>query len=236
MRKRIWELDALRGLCLLGVIAVHLIFDLTVMYRIIDWDYPDWFNFVQRWGGTVFLVLSGTCVTLGHHPIRRGIIVFGAGMLITGVTWGMYKLGFAGNSMVIRFGVLHCLGICMLLWPLLRKCPWWVLAILGAAFIALGFYVAPMKVDCQWLFPLGLKYPGFASGDYFPLFPQLGFFLLGAVIGKTAYAKKQTLLPKINARIFPFNALQFLGRHSLEVYLLHQPILAGMCCLLTLSR
>ena len=43
MKKRVWELDALRGLCLLGVVAVHLIFDRTVLYRIIRWRAPDWF-------------------------------------------------------------------------------------------------------------------------------------------------------------------------------------------------
>lgn len=236
MKNRIWELDALRGLCLLGVIAVHLVFDLTVLYPIIEWEYPAWFNFLQEWGGSIFLIISGVSVTLGHRPVRRGILVFGAGMLITGVSWGMYKLGFAASSIVIRFGVLHCLGICMLLWPVLRKCPWWAIAILGALFVVLGFWFDSIIVEAQWLFPLGLKYPGFASGDYFPLFPQLGFFLLGAIMGKTAYAKKQTLLPKVNARIFPLNALQFMGRHSLEIYLLHQPILAGICYLLILSR
>ncbi len=234
MKKRIWELDALRGLCLLGVIAVHLIFDLTVLYPIMDWRYPEWFSFLQEWGGTVFLVLSGVCVTLGSRSVRRGAIVFGAGMLITAVTCGMCALGFTGSSIVIYFGVLHCLGICMLLWPLFRKAPRWLLAVLGVAFVALGLYFSALWVESQWLFPLGLKYRGFTSGDYFPIFPHLGFFLLGAFLGKTVYAKKQTLLPKFNSRIFPLNALQFIGRHSLEIYLLHQPVLAGICYLLTL--
>ena len=234
MKKRIWELDALRGFCLLGVIAVHLIFDLTVLYPIIDWRYPEWFNFLQEWGGSVFLVLSGVCVTLGSHPVRRGAIVFGAGMLITAVTYGMYALGFTNNSIVIWFGVLHCLGICMLLWPVFGKAPRWLLAVAGVAFVALGLYFSTLFVETHWLFPLGLKYRGFISGDYFPIFPHLGFFLLGAFLGKTVYARKQSLLPKVNARIFPLNALQFIGRHSLEVYLLHQPVLAGICYLLTL--
>ena len=234
MKKRIWELDALRGLCLLGVIAVHLIFDLTVLYRIVDWHAPDWFEFLQTWGGTIFLVLSGVCVTLGSRSVRRGLIVFGAGLLITAVTYGMYYLGFTGKSIVIYFGVLHCLGICMLLWWVFRKLSPRMLAILGILFVILGLALADLRVDHQWLFPLGLRYPDFVTGDYFPIFPHLGFFLLGAFIGKTAYARKQTLLPKVNDRVFPLRALQFIGRHSLEIYLLHQPILAGICYLLTL--
>ena len=234
MKKRIWELDALRGLCLLGVIAVHLIFDLTVLYRIIRWRAPDWFYFLQEWGGTIFLVLSGVCVTLGSRSIRRGIIVFCAGLLITAATYSMYHFGFTGKSIIIYFGVLHCLGVCMLLWPLYKKCPPWLLGILGAGLAALGLYFSGLLVESRWLFPLGLKYREFSTGDYFPILPHLGFFLLGAFIGKTVYAKKQTLLPKVNSRIFPLNALQFIGRHSLEIYLLHQPVLAGICYLLTL--
>lgn len=234
MKKRIWELDALRGLCLLGVIAVHLIFDLTVLYRLIHWVRPEWFAFLQDWGGTIFLILSGVCVTLGSRSVRRGVIVFGAGMLITAVTYGMYTLGFANRSVVIWFGVLHCLGICMLLWPVFRRCKPWLLALIGSTLAVLGLHFLTMKVEAQWLFPLGLTYPGFTSGDYFPVLPHLGFFLLGAFIGKTVYAKKQTLLPGVNSRIFPLNALQFMGRHSLEIYLLHQPVLAGICYLLTL--
>jgi len=234
LKKRIWELDALRGLCLLGVIAVHLIFDLTVLYRIVDWRTPDWFDFLQEWGGTVFLVLSGVCVTLGSRSVRRGIIVFCAGLLITAVTYGMYHFQFAGKSIIIYFGVLHCLGFCMLSWPVFRKLSPRMLAILGAIFVILGLAFSDLRVENEWLFPLGLRYPGFVTGDYFPIFPHLGFFLLGAFIGKTAYAKKQTLLPKVNDRVLPLRALQFIGRHSLEIYLLHQPILAGICYLLTL--
>ena len=234
MNKRIWELDALRGLCLLGVMAIHLIFDMTVLFPILQWQAPDWFAFLQEWGGTIFLVLSGICITLGRHPIRRGLLVFGGGMLFTAVTWGMHKLGFAPGSLVIRFGVLHCLGICMLLWCVLRHLPTWAMVALGCFMVLTGLHFATLTVQSQWLFPLGLMHPTFASGDYFPLLPHLGFFLLGAAIGRTLYRRKKTLFPKVNTRIFPINALQFIGRHSLWFYLLHQPVLAGICYLLTL--
>ncbi len=233
MKKRIWELDALRGFCILCVIAIHLIFDLTVLFPIVQWDYPDWFVFVQEWGGVIFLMLSGICVTLGSRSVRRGCIVFACGMLCTAVTFGMYMLNMADSSFIIRFGVLHCLGICMLLWWFFRKCPTWALVLTGLVIVLIGFEFANTWVENEWLFPLGLKYLDFTSGDYFPLLPHFGFFLLGAAMGKTVYAKKQSLLPRVNDRIFPLNALQFIGRHSLWVYLLHQPVLAGICYLLS---
>lgn len=232
MKKRIWELDAFRGLCLIGMIGVHLVYDLTVLYKLITWQPPDIFVFVQRWGGVLFLLLSGICVTLGSHSVRRGIIVFLAGCIVSAVTYGMYHFGFAAKSILIYFGVLHCLGACMLLWSIFRKLPWWALVICGIALTALGMYFQPMTVENPWLFPLGLKTATFASSDYFPILPNLGYFLLGAALGKTLYRRKETLLPKVNPRFFLLRFLQWMGRQSLWIYLLHQPILAGICMLI----
>ena len=50
MRKRIWELDALRGLCILGMVLVHLVYDIRDLYGLADFAYPAVFNFVMHWG------------------------------------------------------------------------------------------------------------------------------------------------------------------------------------------
>ncbi len=233
MKQRIWELDAFRGLCILGVVIVHFVYDLTDLFGIIQWDYPDWFSFIKDWGGTLFFILSGICVTLGSRSVRRGLIVIGGGMLCTAATFIMYQAGF-GWDIMIWFGVLHCLGSCMLLWPLFKKCPGWLLAILGAGLIWLGFYVKTVTVTSIWLIPLGFHYRGFASSDYFPLILYLGFFLLGAALGRTVYRNKQSLLPKISSQNILVRPLCFCGRHSLWIYLLHQPLGAGICYLLSM--
>ena len=232
MKKRIWELDALRGLFVLCVVFIHLMYDLTDLYNLIDLAYPAVYLFVQNWGGVLFLLISGICVTLGSHCIRRGILVFLCGMLITAVTAGMYFLGMAGSGVIIYFGVLHCLGICMLLWPLFRKLPNWALAGVGAILAVTGLLLTNVPVSHNWLMPLGLTGPHFASADYFPLLPHLGFFLLGAFLGKTLYRKQQSLLPKVNPEILPLRFLRLCGRHSLWIYLLHQPILSGILWLI----
>lgn len=232
MKKRIWELDAFRGICLIGMIGVHLVYDLTVLYKIITWQPPDIFVFVQRWGGLLFLLLSGICVTLGSRSVRRGIIVFVAGLIVSGVTYGMYRFGFSGKSIVIYFGVLHCLGVCMLLWGCFRKLPWWALALFGLAFTALGLYFRTLTVENPWLFPLGLTTQTFVTSDYFPILPNFGYFLLGAVLGKTLYRRKETLLPGVNPKNPILRFLQWMGRQSLWIYLLHQPILNGICMLI----
>lgn len=234
MKRRIWDLDALRGLCILGVIAVHLVFDLTTLYRLVDWQLPNSFLFVQRWGGVLFVMLSGICATLGSHSVKRGIVVFACGLLCTGVTAVMYFLQMATAGIIIYFGVLHCLGVCMMLWPVFRKMNWPSLLSLGAVLIAMGLFLNEQQGTSLWLMPLGLPPANFATSDYFPLLPHLGFFLAGAAFGHILYAKKQTLLPNINANAPILRFLQFCGRHSLWIYLLHQPVLNAFCWLLTL--
>ena len=227
MSKRIWELDAFRGLCILGMVAVHLVFDLVELYGFVQWEYPPIFTAVSSCGGVLFLVLSGICVTLGSHNLRRGAVVFGCGMLCTAVTAAMYHLGMAGSGIIIRFGVLHCLGICMMAWSVCRHQPIWAAAVFGTVIAVSGVLLfGRLQADIPWLVPLGILYPGFTSADFFPLFPHFGFFLLGSALGKKLYGEKTTLFPSISPGILPIRFLCWCGRQSLLIYLLHQPVLS----------
>ena len=224
---RIWELDALRGLCILGMIAVHLLFDLTGFYGAISFEYPGWLLFLMDWGGVAFFLISGICATLGSRCVRRGLIVLGCGLIISAVTVAMYRMGMAVKAVIIYFGVLHCLGVCMILWAVFRKLPSWLLTVLGGGLVALGLWFKTLTVQSHWLFWLGLLYDGFSTSDYFPLLPFLGFFLLGGWLGRVLYREKTSLLPGFRCR-----PLEWIGRHSLPIYLLHQPILTGLLFLI----
>ncbi len=232
--QRIWELDAFRGLCVLGMVVVHFVFDLTEMFRILRWDYPAWFAFVMLWGGVLFLLLSGICVTLGSHPIRRGLIVLGCGLVVSAVTVVLWKFFDFHPSIIIYFGVLHCLGCCMILWPVFRKLPFWALLTLGLGLVIAGLVIAKIDAPMDWMVILGFRLEASWSSDYFPLVQNLGFFLMGAGLGKLLYRNKRSLLPKVDSSFFLLRFLQFCGRHSLWIYMLHQPVLAGFCLLLTL--
>ena len=231
MKKRIWELDALRGILMIAIMAYHLFYDLVFLFSLVELNTPflrGLYRFCNDWLGCPFLFLSGLCVTLGSRPVRRGLQVMVGGMLITAVTAGMYLTGFAGKDILIYFGVLHCLGSCMLLWPLFRKLPKPALLILGIVLAAAGLYIkSNIRVDHNWLIPLGLMSRSFATSDYFPLLPNLGYFLIGAFLGKTLYREKRSLLPQVSPSFLPIRFLSFIGRHSLIIYLLHQPILAA---------
>ncbi len=222
MQKRIWELDAFRGFCILAMVGVHLVYDLPQLFPFAD---SDWFLALQYWGGYVFIVLCGISATLGSRPVRRGLLVLLCGMACTAVTVGIYHLGLAGKSICIWFGVLHCLGSCMLLWAIWRRASTFLLLLGGITAIVLGSVFTALQVPCPWLVPLGITCPGFSSADYFPLFPNFGVFLLGCTAGRMLYRSKLSLLPQVQIR----GALRFLcmcGQNSLWIYLLHQPVIA----------
>ncbi len=221
---RIVELDVLRGICIIGMVIVHGLMNYFDFYK--SSNYPDFLQFFFDWGGIIFVILSGVAVTLGHHPIKRGLFVFGAGLLCTLVTLGLTYLGI--EILVIRFGILHCLGVCMILSPKLLKTPKTVLLFLGACIITMGYWFESFLVHSRYLFPFGLRYAGFSSGDYFPLFPNLGWFVLGIAIGKLIYAKKNSVFGKGKGDFFPINLLAWCGQQSLWIYLAHQPILYGI--------
>lgn len=232
MTKRIWELDVLRGLWILLMFAIHITYDLVILFDVVDLKDPALFNWSQEWGGTLFLVISGVCATLGRHPVRRGLQVLGCGAVISLVTAGMYFLGFAGRDIIIYFGVLQCLGCCMLLWPLFRKGNPWLLGVLGLILALLGLYLVDnVLVDFPWLVPFGIMNRGFASSDYFPLLPNFGYFLVGACIGKTLYRNKTSLMPNVNTANPIIRFFTFFGKHSLIIYLVHQPVFAGLILL-----
>lgn len=226
MKQRIWELDAARGLCLVLMIGFHFWYDLVYLFGLVPLKAPGFFRLICNFGAIPFFLISGISTTLGSRTVRRGIAVLCGGLAISAVTLALNLLGFAGPEVRIYFGILHCLGTCMLLWTLLRKLPDWALAALGFAILVLGLWLRYfVRARIPWLVPLGIIWSEFASADYFPLAPNLAYFLTGAVAGRKVYAHRQTRFPKINPQNPLIRFFTFFGRHSLLIYLLHQPVL-----------
>lgn len=226
IKNRIWELDALRGIFIIAVVFIHVMFDLD-MFGFIDLStWPDWYHFIQEYGGILFILISGICITLGSKHIKRGLVVLGAAAIVSVIT---YVMGDPRNY--IFFGILHLMAFCMLTYPLYRRLPTAVLFILGAIIIGFGFYFETIRIDSEYLFWLGLMSPYFAAGDFFPIFPNLGFYMIGVVLGRTLYKDKKSKLPGFPNDNFIIKTFSWLGRNSLFVYLGHQPIAYGACML-----
>lgn len=231
-KNRIWEIDALRGFLILCVIVAHTLFYSTSVLQL--FSLPGIVQFVIQYGGTLFVILSGLSATLGSRSFRRGVLVFAGGMLLTLGSCIAVNLEWLDSSMIIRFGVLHLLGLCMMFYPCIKKLPRRILLPMAIIMIALGlwFQLKPVLVCSRLWFALGLRYPSFSSADYFPILPHLGWFCLGIVLGQTLYPEKKTLLPRVNTANPILRFFCCCGRNSLYIFILHLPIVGGIMMLL----
>ena len=229
-------LDELRGLDLISMMLYHGMWDLVFLFGVAQKWYTGRPGFAwQQSICWVFILLSGFCLPLGHHPFRRGAVVFGAGALVTAVT----LLFLPGD--VVWFGVLTLLGSAMLLTagldPLLRRVP----PSAGVAVSALLFWVTYPTMNGFWNLPgrrlalpqalyaswptayLGFMPKSFFSTDYFPLLPWLFLFWAGYFLHQLVGRGR---LAPLRRSVCP--PLGWMGRHSLVLYLLHQPVILGV--------
>jgi uncharacterized membrane protein len=152
--------------------------------------------------------------------LKRGLLIFSWGLLITLVTYFL----FPGQA--IYFGILHLIGLSIpLAYPFLRLKLWNLF--LGLAIVAVGFYlIRNVAVGYPWLLWLGLQSAEVISSDYRPLLPWFGVILLGVFAGNLLYANGARQFAIRDLSHLPLiRALSFMGRHSLVIYLVHQPVL-----------
>ena len=234
-KKRIEILDELRGFAILAMIVHHFFLDVGDVLSL-DWGYEifDKLCIVQPIFWAVFIIISGICSRLSRNTIKRGIIVFLSGMAITFVTCVIMPL-FGYDNAQIYFGILHCLGACMiitgLIMPLIKKTNSIIGIIINAILFSVTYginsntlcfgLIKLPEVKSNILMPIGLFNSSFHSADYFSLFPWLFVFLIGAFIGK--YVKDGALSESCYKR--HSKVLAFIGRNSLWFYLGHQVVL-----------
>jgi uncharacterized membrane protein len=231
---RYWEIDALRGAAVLGMIGFHMAWDLA-MYGLVrihmgrgPWP---WFS---RIIATTFLTLVGISLVISDSkrasPSRfrkyllRGAKVFGLGMIITLVTYL-----FLGHSYVV-FGILHLIGFSIVAaYPFLPYRRRWGSLLVGIAFIAAGSYLNRQSALTPWFIWLGVNELGRSMVDWYPVLPWFGMVLIGIWLGHTLYTGglRQFSLPD-RSGVPVIRELAFLGRHALLIYLVHQPILMGL--------
>ena len=211
-RKRIHMLDEIRGFAIICMIFHHAFLDVGDVIGL-EWGYEifDALCTVQPIFWTIFIVISGMCSRLSRNTVKRGILVLVcAGIITLATAVIMPLLGFVGAE--IYFGILHCLGTCMvitgLLMPLFKKIDFRI----GAAVSLILFL---------FVYGIGFHNASFHSADYFSILPWIFMFFFGAFIGKIAADEK---LPEPMYKQHS-KFLSFVGKNSLWVYLAHQPIL-----------
>ncbi len=241
LKMRFWEVDLLRGLAVVMMVAFHFFYDLNYfgIYRV-NVSSGFWFYFARITAG-LFILLVGVSLVLSSSRaemqgkrgaqvfmgfLKRGLWIFFLGLVVTVATYLLVGDGF------IVFGILHFIGISIILaYPFLRLKAWNL--IFGAAVIAIGFFLQSQSVSSPWLLWLGLAPVGFYTLDYIPIFPWFGVVLIGIFLGNALYKgyRRQFVLPDLSGTALA-GALGLLGRNSLFIYLIHQPlIVAGLVLL-----
>ncbi|GAB6158744.1 heparan-alpha-glucosaminide N-acetyltransferase [Desulfotomaculum varum] len=223
-RSRIWELDMLRGIAIVLMVFFHIIFDLHEFFQFPVAYATGPVYYIGKAAAVLFIGVAGISCTLSQNNTRRGIKLLGVGLVITFIT----SLIIPGSHIV--YGILHFLGSAVLLYNIMHKLHPGLLPVLGTAIIGTGFYLQHTGITGnKLLIPLGLPGPDFTSFDYYPLIPWLGVFLYGVAAGKILYKKKASLFP---AAPLQHNIINTLGRHSLFIYLVHQPVILSLLFLL----
>ncbi|MDL2327917.1 DUF1624 domain-containing protein [Ruminococcaceae bacterium OttesenSCG-928-A11] len=235
-------LDTLRGFSVVSMVAFHAMYDLVYMFGL----RADWYRGLPGylWQQSicwVFILVAGASLHYGRHRWRHALTVVGCACVLTLVTATLMP------NMLIAFGVLHMLGLSMVIaaalhGPLQRVNPKVGLAVCAALFIltrrvpygGLGLLDWQLiDLPAAWystpfLFPLGLPGPGFYSTDYFSLVPWSFLFFAG-------YFAWGWFMPRVRAGGPTKNPFETIGRHSLPIYMLHQPVIYGVLMLLDLA-
>lgn len=237
--KRYGILDIIWGFALLNMILYHMLWDFVYLF---DFNLP-WYEsgagyFWQQGICCTFIFLSGFCQPLGNHKLKRALKVLFAGGIISAAT-----ILFMPENRVI-FGVLTLIGVSMLLVlflePVLKPLLMRDRSLIGAGLSTAAFVLTKCVADGYigmgsirlWELPkgwysnlattfVGLPASDFYSADYFPLLPWFFLFLSGYFL--SCFLRERDLMTFLeSARL---KTVEWFGRHSLEIYMIHQPVL-----------
>ncbi|MCB0415264.1 MAG: DUF1624 domain-containing protein [Bdellovibrionales bacterium] len=230
--KRYWQLDLLKGVGVLLMIGWHFSFDLVNLVRTTDYfGYWYWRIGPEVISG-IFLFSSGIGTYLrsvrvktndSYFPVsfkfgwHVGARIFFVGILLSLIT------RFGTQDYIIFFGILHLIGFCILVSPLFVGLPKKLLFSLALILLIGGYIFESSVYYSEFKFWLQVIFFKRVMLDFYLPLPSLGYFLLGIAFAPDLlrYFSKDTKM--INVKW-----MSFLGKHSLIVYLVHQPLLIGI--------
>lgn len=231
-------IDAFRGFSLVNMVAYHFLYDIFMVYGVSpQWAFSPLVIAWERFICISFILISGVSLHFSKHAYRRGIIINLCGFLITVVTF------FAMPSQAVWFGVLNLIGCSMIICNALRKYLDRINPFLGVGLSFLFFavfYGVPERYigffnlklfdlpdffyQFKYVAFIGFPDDGFRSSDYFPIITWIFVYAIGYFLWRIIKSCNKEDLFRRRVPV-----LDFLGRHSLIIYMLHQPVLMGVC-------
>jgi len=236
--RRMVLVDELRGFAIICMVAYHLLYTLIFIYGIdLGPDISQAMFAAQPFGAGLFIMIAGFSSCYSKSNFKRGIIILAFGLLITLFTTLIIP------DQVIYFGILHFLGISILLYELIRGALRNVQPVILTIILVIVFFLTfnlqrgylsfpfveslrvPSGLYTSFLLaPFGLPSADFISSDYFPLFPWFALFLIGTVLGNLSMQKN---CPEF-CYVAHLPVLSKIGRYALPIYILHQPVIFAL--------
>ncbi len=232
---RLWEVDVVRTAAILMMVAYHAAWDVFHLAPSVEVDpFDGGWRALQVACGSTFLFVVGVSLTISNargrargldgwalyrRHLRRAAQVAAAALLVTLVT--LIALG----DDYVRFGILHCIAVAMVVGPLLLRLGWWNVP-LGAAVIAVGVALESRAAsDVPGLFLVGVP-PSHGTVDWYPVLPWLGPMMIGLAVGRALYpgGRRGAWGDRLPEPGFA-RTLGAPGRHALPIYLVHQGVL-----------
>lgn len=248
-KDRLFLIDSIRGITILSMIGFHTCWDL--MYFGIgvtsEFLYGTGAYIWQQSICWTFILLSGFCFSFGRHHLKRGLLALGGGILITLVTclliyderdiFGvLWAIGLSTLIMIIVDRIVPKGRICGIIGLVISLALFFVFRDINYGYLGFeGIVICKLPsvlYSGYFMTLLGFMDPTFYSTDYFSLIPWIFLFSAG-------YFLKKSLNPILfESRVFKIkiSPFSFLGRHSLFIYMIHQPIVYGIIFLISLAR
>lgn len=240
---RINIIDEVRGALIILVVVYHILYDSAVIFKVKElWAAYRTAHILQPFLPFMFILISGIAFKLSRDNIKRGLFLGVVALAVTAATWLIVP------QYIVIFGILHFLALmhilCGIVQRFVKEIPakaWIVICALCAVLFVLtyniqlgyigieGLFTAPLPdalYQSNALMVFGFHTIDFVSADYNPILPWIFLFVIGIFIGK--YIQK---LPE-SLKKPHIRPLAFIGRHTLIIYIAHQPIIYGVLWLI----
>lgn len=234
-RERIYIIDEVRGFAVICMVFYHTLYSLGFVFgSSLAVKIFNIFTPVEPAFAALFIFISGICTRLSRSNLKRGLMLLLIALMVNILTAVILP------DFIIAFGILNLLSVCMIVYGLFGRQILKIPCKLGLALSVLIFAVTygvrwgylglfkyplvklpQVLYSTRFLFPLGLRGEEFFSTDYFPIFPWLFAFVGGAFFAEIFSQKN------ISQKLYEKHStlLCYIGKHSLTVYLVHQPLI-----------